>query len=175
MRLSRRQIYLGALVGLILSAALYYGIVISPALSRERSLSGLIRKKEADLVAVTALKQEWESFQKIRDRAQKTLERKGKGFSLLTFMEETFKATGMKRKIQYMKPMSFPGNEDGPKPQALEIGLDGVNTRELITFLQRIEASGKALHFKRTKIQRSSKSQDASLKVVFQIYTYTPS
>jgi Tfp pilus assembly protein PilO len=174
-RLSRRQAHLGALAGLILFSALYYWIVISPALSRQRSLSNHIRKKEADLVAVTALKRDWESFQEVRAKAQKTLERKGKGFSLLSFMEDTFKATGMETKIQYMKPMSLPGNDEAPKPQALEIGLDGVNTRELITFLQRVESSGKAVHFKRTKIQRSSRSKESSLKVTLQIYTYTPS
>jgi hypothetical protein len=92
---------------------------------------------------------------------------------LLSFLEDVLRKSGVAKKIQYMKPLSLPDEEGVVKPEGIEIKLEGVNTRELITFLHRIEQSGKLTDIQRIKIQRASKARSASLKVTLQVYAYT--
>ena len=157
--------------GLLLVALLYFGLVISPAISERKRLIDRIGKREADLKEMTALRHEWEGFQAMRKEAERSLAGKGKSFALLSFMETVSRAVGVDTKIQYMKPLSMPPEEGDLKPEGIELSLDQMNIKELVSFLHRIEYSGKLLNIKRIKIQKSS--QGDTLKVTLQVTSYS--
>ena len=87
MRLERHGMSFLLLVGICLIALMYYLIIISPALSRQRSLTRLIEKKGPDMVRMIARKGEWDKFRKSRDEAKRMLAGRGKTFTLLSFLE----------------------------------------------------------------------------------------
>lgn len=173
MKLDRKQMNYVFIGGLFLVALLFYLVVISPALSKQELLSKSIAKRKQDLVRISEIKGKWQTFQRDRNDVQEAI--KGRGdFTLLSYLEAVTREIGMDQRIQYIKPVTFPEGEGKLKPEGIEISLDGVNMEQLVTFLHRIEFSGKLLHVKRIKILRASKEKTSLLKVTLQVNTYNP-
>lgn len=173
MKLDRKQMTYVFVGGLFLVALLFYLIVISPALSKQELLSKSIAKRKQDMVRISEIKGKWQTFQRDRNDVQEAI--KGRGdFTLLSYLEAVTREIGMDQRIQYIKPVTFPEGEGKLKPEGIEISLDGVNMEQLVTFLHRVEFSGKLLHVKRIKILRASKEKTSLLKVTLQVNTYNP-
>ena len=170
MRLERREMSFLLLAGICLIAITYYLIIISPALSRHKSLTRFIEKKGSDMVQMIARKGEWDKFRKTRDEAKRMLTHRGKMFTLLSFLESVSRKGGIHNNIAYMKPLSYP-EESGPlKREGIEIKLDDIDTKQLVKFLHRIEYSEKLLYIERINIKR--KAKEKSVSVTLQINTY---
>jgi type II secretory pathway component PulM len=173
MKLDRKQMTYVFFGGLILVALLFYLIVISPALSKQEALAKNIAKRKQDLVKISEIKGKWQSFQRDRSDVQAAI--KGRGsFTLLSYLEAVTREIGIDQRIQYIKPVTFPEGEGKLKPEGIEISLDGINMEQLVSFLYKIEYSGKLLHVKRIKILRASKEKTSLLKVTLQVNTYNP-
>jgi type II secretory pathway component PulM len=173
MKLDRKQMTYVFFGGLFLVSLLFYLIVISPALSQQALLAKNIAKKKQDLVRISEIKGKWQSFQRDRSEVQEAIKGRG-GFTLLSYLEAVTREIGIDQRIQYIKPVTFPEGEGKLRPEGIEISLDGVNMEQLVTFLYRIEYSGKLLHVKRIKILRASKERTSLLKVTLQVNTYNP-
>jgi hypothetical protein len=173
MKLDRKQMTYVFFGGLFLVALLFYLIVISPALSKQALLAKNIAKRKQDLVRISEIKGKWQSFQRDRSEVQEAIKGRG-GFTLLSYLEAVTREIGIDQRIQYIKPVTFPEGEGKLRPEGIEISLDGVNMEQLVTFLYRIESSGKLLHVKRIKILRASKEKTSLLKVTLQVNTYNP-
>lgn len=170
MKLERRELAFFGLGGLCLITLLYFMFIISPALSRQKSLAGFIEKKESDMLRMVALRGKWDRFKQSRAEAERILTRRGKKFTLLTFLESVSRAVDVHKNIQYIKPLSYPG-ESGPlKREGIEMKFDDINTKQLVEFLYKIEYSAKLLQIKLIKIKR--KAKEKSLAVTLQINTY---
>jgi hypothetical protein len=173
MKLDRKQMTYVFFGGLFLVALLFYLLVISPALSKQALLAKTIAKRKQDLVRISEIKGKWQSFQRDRSEVQEAIKGRG-GFTLLSYLEAVTREIGIDQRIQYIKPVTFPEGEGKLRPEGIEISLDGVNMEQLVTFLYRIEYSGKLLHVKRIKILRASKERTSLLKVTLQVNTYNP-
>jgi len=173
MKLDRKQMTYVFFGGLILVALLFYFIVISPALSKQEALAKNIAKRKQDLVRISEIKAKWQNFQKDRSDVQEAIKGRG-GFTLLSYLEAVTREIGIDQRIQYIKPVTFPEGEGKLKPEGIEISLDGINMEQLVSFLYKIEYSGKLLHVKRIKILRASKEKTSLLKVTLQVNTYNP-
>ncbi|MFZ7113114.1 MAG: type II secretion system protein GspM [Desulfatiglandales bacterium] len=173
MKVKRREMLLLVASGIIVLVLVYHLLVISPALSRQEALVRHIANKEADLKKIRSLSNEWERFQRSRTEAEKMLKQRGERFTLLSYLEGISRQLGINSKIHYMKPLTFQDELKGSiRPEGIEIKLDGVATRELIPFLQRIEHAGKLLNIRRIRIQRTSKEGEDYLSVTLQVHTY---
>lgn len=173
MRINRREMALLMFGGVFVIALLYYLIVISPALSSEKSYINRIEKREADLAKMIELKSKWEKFKSNKARTEKILAARGKAFSLLSFLEGVSREVGINDKIQYMKPLAFHQESAPMKPAGIEMSLDNINVEQFVTLLYKIECSGKLLNVERIKIQRTSTEKSHTLKVTLQVNTYT--
>jgi type II secretory pathway component PulM len=173
MKLDRKQMTYVFFGGLILAALLLYLIVIAPALSRQELLAKNIAKRKQDLVRISEIKGKWQNFQRDRSEVQEGIKNRG-SFTLLSYLESVTREIGIDQRIQYIKPVTFPEGEGRLRPEGIEISLDGINMEQLVTFLYRIEHSGKLLNVKRIKILRASKEKTSLLKVTLQVNTYNP-
>ena len=159
--------------GVLVIVLLYYLIILSPAVSKDKSLIKRIEKKTADLAQIIELKSQWEKFKANKTRTEKTLASRGKTFSLLSFLGSVSREVGVDDKIQYMKPLAF-HDDSGPMiPAGIEMNLDNINIEQLVTLLYKIEGARKLLKIKRIKIQRTSFKKIKTLKVTLQVNTYT--
>ena len=173
MKIRRREMALLLFGGVFVILLLYYLIVLSPALSKEKSFIKRIEKKTTDLAQIIELKSQWGKFKANKTRAEKILAARGKTFSLLSFLETVSRESGIDDKILYMKPLAFHADSGPMKPTGIEIKLDNINIKQLVTLLYKIEGAGKLLNIKRIKIQRTSTKSMKTLKVTLQVNTYT--
>jgi len=161
------------IIGVILIPALiYYLFIVSPALSRQKSLESSILKKEGDLAKIQELSTEWERFKSEKVEAEKTLGQREKNFKLLSFLEALSREVGIQNKIQYIKPRSSSEEPGSLKTEGMEIKLEGIEIPQLVHFLYKIEYSGKLLDSKRIKVQKLSKETGGALRVILQVDTY---
>lgn len=173
MRINRREKALLSLGGILIFALFYYLFIVSPTISRQGVLEKYILKKEADLVKMVELNLKWDRFKNNKAKAEKVLTRRGKKFTLLSFLEGISRKLGIHNKIQYMKPLSSPEESGSLKQVGMEIKLDDINVTQLVNFLYELEYSEKFLNIKRIKIQRFSKGKAQSLRVTLQVNTYS--
>ncbi|MCK4817718.1 hypothetical protein KA005_18255 [bacterium] len=172
MRINRREMAFAILGGIFVIALLYYLFIISPAIARQNSLIAYIEKKEADLVGMIELKDKWERFKANRLKAEKILAQRGEKFTLLSFLEGVSREVGIDNKIQYMKPLTFREEEGALKPVGIEMNLDGINTKQLVSLLHKIEYSEKLLNIRLIKILSITRGKMKLLKVTLQVNTY---
>lgn len=158
--------------GIFVIALLYYLFIISPAIARQNSLIAYIDKKEADLIGMIELRDKWERFKANRVEAEKILAQRGEKFTLLSFLEGVAREVGIDNKIQYMKPLTYREKEGALKPVGIEMNLDGINTKQLISLLHKIEYSEKLLNIRLIKILRVTRGKVKLLKVTLQVNTY---
>lgn len=167
-----RQGALLALAGLVVIGLLYSLLVISPALSRQRTLNEYIERKQADLKSMVELKARWESFQRARAEAEGILRQRGEGFTLLTYLERVCREAGIEKKIQYMKPISFQEKEETYRAEGIEMQVADVDMQRMVDFLFRIEHSGNLLVIERLKARPVSKGKERLLELTLQVKTY---
>lgn len=160
--------------GIIFLSVLYYLVVFSPGVKRERMVRERVRKKESDIRAMMQLKREWETLRASKIRANELLKRRGKQFALLSFLEGLSRKVGINDRIQYMKPVLFQESSSSSLRQVgVEMRLDGLSMKDLVQYLYRIEYSDAFLAVPRIKIQRvEEKGTAASLRVTMQVRTY---
>ena len=172
MRVNRREMAFILLGGLVIIALIFYLVVVSPAVAKQEALSRYIEKKESDLIQMMALRDEWHQFQNSRLSAEKAMQKRGKGFTLLSFLEGITREIGIDKKIQYMKPISS-AEQTGPWEQVgIEIKLDGIDMNALTQFLFEIEGSERLLNISRIKVNSSTKKEARLLTVILQVNTW---
>lgn len=171
-RFHRRQMLLLFCGAIVIFAVVYHLFVISPALSRQRSLEKRIAGKEAELAQARDLSREWVQLTSRRSAAEKRIRQRKAGFTLLSFLEGVSREAGIQGKIQYMKPRA--AEEQGLKTEGMEIKLDDIKIEQLVNFLYRIEYSDHPLSIRRIKIQKPSRGTADSLGVTLQVDAYTP-
>ena len=173
MRFGRRETALILLGGVCVLAFLYYLVILSPAVSKQRRLTDYIEKKKTDLDEMIELKARWDGFVASKAKAEKTISRRGAKFTLLSFIGEISREVGIEGRIQYMKPLTFRETTGPLKPAGIEVKVDGINLRQLVDLLYRIEYSQKLLKVTRMKIQRTSEGKNILLNATFQVNTYS--
>lgn len=172
MKISKREKTLAMLAGVIVLSLLYYMVLLSPWLTRQKALKRHISKQEKSVKEMKVLKREWEGFQAEKYEADARLNRRGKAFTLLSYLESVSRQAGIDKKIQYMKPLSLGKESDFMKPEGIEVKLEGITVRELINLIYQIEYSGKLLNMRRMKIQRSTRGDQVLLNATLQVQTY---
>jgi Type II secretion system (T2SS), protein M subtype b len=170
----KQQASMVTLGGVIILGILYYFLIFSPSLTRERTFRERLRKKETDVVQMLRLKAERQELIARHDKAVELLKRRGKNFTLLSFLEAQSREVGISARIQYMKPVSFPETASPMGQVGVELRLDGISMDELVRYLYRIEYSNNFLAVPRMKVQRmKGKGGEILLGVTMQVTTYT--
>ena len=173
MKLDRKQMTYVFFGGLFLVSLLFYFVVISPGLSKQKTLERSIAKRKADLVRIMELNSTWESFKKDRSEVEAALRSRGDRFSLLSFLEGVTREVGIDKNIQYIKPVAFPPGEGAFRPEGIELSLENMGIEQLVNFLYKVEHTGNLLYVKRIKILKIARGTSSTLKVTFQVNTYT--
>jgi hypothetical protein len=172
MKLDRKQMTYVFFGGLFLVALIFYFAVISPGLSKQKTLERSIARREADLVRIAELIRTWESFKKDRSEVETTLRSRGDRFSLLSFLEGVTREVGIDKDIQYIKPVSFPPSEGPFRPEGIELSLENMGMEQLVNFLYKVEHTQNLLYVKRIKILKAARGTSSTLKVTLQVNTY---
>ncbi|MCF8063134.1 MAG: hypothetical protein K9M82_11500 [Deltaproteobacteria bacterium] len=158
--------------GFLLLALLYWAVVLRPAAVERRTLEARVVDMTEDLERMRLLQDQWERFQEMRSEAERMLQRRGDGFTLLSYLEGVSRQIDISDKIQYMKPLEFSEPVEGLQPTGIEMRLERLDIQELVQFLYRVEHSENLLNVVRMKIRPSSGKTERTLELTLQVNTY---
>ncbi len=167
MELSRRDriaLAVGA-VALLLFVLLQF--VFFPLLERRQRLEKGIATREQALVEMRQMQERFRKLHRQNSSLSRQLARRDRNFSLFSFLEQQASATGIKQNIAYMKPSSVQG--DGAVRQTtVEMKFKAISLKQLVSFLEQIEAPAKLVAVRRISIQENKK-ETATLDVILQV------
>ena len=135
--------------------------------NRDRTRKGLAAREKA-MVEVRELQVR---YRELHGKANALMEQLGgreAGFSLFAFLEQMAAQSEVKKNIAYMKPSESAGDEGPFKEVLVEIKLQDVSLKQLVVFLQLIEAPDKIVALKRISIQEGKK-ETGTLDVIMQV------
>ncbi|MBW1681837.1 MAG: type II secretion system protein M [Deltaproteobacteria bacterium] len=176
MRIGKREMIILALAGVAVAGLIYYFLIVSPALERERDLKRYIASKTRDLAELKRLESQWKGMKKAFQEAEAALEKRGGKFSLLSYLEGISRQVGIADKLQYVKPIQYAEESGSLKQVGMEVKLEDIDLSQLVAYLYRIEYAGKLLDIEKIKVQRVERRDgSSSLRVILRVRTYVRS
>ncbi|HBI16155.1 MAG TPA: hypothetical protein DDY20_11680 [Desulfobulbaceae bacterium] len=167
-KISKRDRLVLAIGGtfVLLFLVLQFGIL--PLLDgRDRLKKGLEAREKA-LVEMRDLQTRYRELHGKANALQEQLGGRETGFSLFSFLEQMAAQSEVKKNIAYMKP-SETADDKGPFKEVLvEIKLQDISLKQLVDFLQLIEAPDKIVALKRISVQEGKK-ETGTLDVIMQV------
>ena len=133
----------------------------------ERSLAVHTR----NYVEIQQLRASYLDMKDRADQAKIRFERRRRGFTLFSFLEELAAQVGIKDRITSMKPTSNK-LKDSPYTQSLvDMKLNGISMEQMAQFIYRIESSQNMIHIRRLSLSKKE-DEKSLLNVILQVETY---
>jgi general secretion pathway protein M len=151
---------------------LFFQLIAFPLLDEKKRLQKNWRHKKNTAIEIRALKVEFDRLNQKQQQAQKRFGRRDKQFSLFAFVEQTAGGAGLKDHIAYMKPSTVKSSEGGFSISSVEMKLQDITLKQLVTYLHKIEISPNMVRVHRMAINKTGKLKD-HLTVTMQVQTIT--
>ena len=165
----REQIMVGGLA-VVVVALLFFQFIFSPLLNSRQNLQKSVAKKQLELQQIHELQQQYRDLEIQSGDIQKRLSTRSKTFTLFSFIEQQANASGIKQKIEYLKPSKVEG--EGPlKESRVDMKLEKISLSELVKFLQGVESAKNVVSVNRISIQEQGKNQ-GYVNAVIQLATF---
>ncbi len=166
----REQIMVGGLIIFLLIMFIIY-FIFTPLLSSRQRLQNSIAKKQIELQEIQQLEKEYHALQLHSGDIQERLKKRPANFTLFSFIEKQATVTGIKEKINYIKPSTVEG--DGPLQESrVDMKLQQITLENLVNFLKSVESFTQVVSVSRISIQEHGK-EEGYLNAVIQIITFT--
>ena len=150
--------------------ALLFMFVIDPMLAHSARLDRQLLTVQRELQELQTLQREY-GRQKRAGSDQCPAQTPAE-FSPFSRLEELAGQTGIRSKIQYMKPIvSTPS--DAYEEESVEIKMEGITLEQFIQYLYQIENSPQFMKIKRLHIKPGLTNRQI-LSVIFRVSTFTP-
>ncbi len=141
--------------------------IILPLFDKKKRLERTLVTKQQYLVQMQEMQARLLQLSSLGSGLAIKLEKRNKNFSLFSFLEEKAGVNGIKNKIAYMKP-SDSVDSDSYKQILVEMKLQAINLKQLVSFLKDIEAPENLVGLQRISIQENKKSV-GRLDVIMQV------
>ncbi len=138
--------------------------MILPLVNAHSALEKNIAQKEQQIIKAFDLAAKIHSVEKISEKAAL---RKDSGFSVFSFIEKLASNTGVKNRLEYIKPIS---GSSAPGQEIIEVRIKGIGLHELVQILEYIDSSPHPLMVKKLYLRRLTK--DKTLDITFQVSPY---
>ncbi len=167
MELSRRDRIALSVGGVALLVFVVLQFLFFPLLERRQRLEKGIAVREQALVEMRQMEERFRKLHQQNSSLSRKLAGRDRDFSLFSFLEKMASATDIKQNIAYMKPSSAQGDGD-VRLTTVEMKFKAISLKQLVHFLQQIEAPEKLVAVRRISIQENTKEK-ATLDVILQV------
>ncbi len=167
-KLSRREKLVLAGGGCLLLLFLLVQLVIAPVFARNAQRLRAIQAKTAMLGEMRGLRSEFEALKSTSQRAESRFSRRDKGFTLFSFLDQLAGKSGVKERVNYMRPSKTDQKNSPFKLSRVEMKLEAVTLEQLTNYLYGIETSRYYLTISKLSITRRDQKEgllDAILQV----------
>lgn len=170
MKLARREKYFVLFALCFISVFLLFTLVIGPFFENRDRMQMEVEKKEKQLEEMALLSAEYASLRDDTQRIERVLAKRKTGFTLFSYLENAAGKAQIKDHIEYMKPSTSKGNESY-KESLIELRLETLNLKDLISYLYLIEDPENLIMVKRLSVKGNTK-EPGYLDAVMQVMTY---
>jgi len=172
-KLAKREKYVVVIASCIIGLFLFINFIVLPFFKAKDRTSKGIATKEAEYKEIAELVSVYQEYKKDADRIERMLTKRGKGFTLGTYLDDAAGKTGVKDLIKHMQPSKSSSAEAGAifEEYSIEMKLEGINTDQLVSYLYRIENPEDLIFIKRISIT-DNKKQEGYLDAIIQVQTY---
>ena len=141
--------------------------VLFPLLDKRKRLNRGISIRQKGLVEMQEMQSRYAQLSRQSNTLEQLVSRRSGEFGLFSFLEKMAAEAEVKENIAYMKPSDATG--DGELQQSMvEMKLNAINLKQLVSFLERIESPENIVELKRISIQENKK-QEGTLDVIMQV------
>ena len=141
--------------------------VLFPLLDKRKRLNRGINIRQKGLVEMQEMQSRYTQLSRQSNTLEQLVSRRSGEFGLFSFLEKMAAEAEVKENIAYMKPSDATG--DGELQQSMvEMKLNAINLKQLVSFLERIESPENIVELKRISIQENKK-QEGTLDVIMQV------
>lgn len=158
-QLNKRERLALWVAGVAIGALIMVKFVIFPYLEAREKWARQIEAKKVTLLEMQALKSEYHNFKQLGATSRSRLAKRGKNFTLYSFINNAAAKAKIKNNIVYMKPKKIEQKGSAVKVDVVEMKVAGVTLKQLVNYLQMVEKSGNQVFVKRTAISNSSKKK----------------
>ena len=166
--LNRRERYFVFTAAAVVFVFLVIRLVVLPLAGNQEQLKKKLAAKKETYRQVLSLKKEYQRVAGRVEGAADSLDNRRKNFRLFSFMDSQAGKAGVKKHITYMKPSTAESPHGGYNLSLVEMKLDGVGLKDLMSYLYKIETSASMVFVKRLSISRQDVEKggiDALLQV----------
>jgi general secretion pathway protein M len=167
-KLSRREKIVVAAGGCLLALFLLVQLVIAPAFSRTSQMRRAVQSKTLILADMQRLKSEYDGLKSRAKQSEGRYTRRDKGFTLFSFLDQLAGQSGIKERVNYMRPSKIEQKNSPLKLSRVEMKLEAVTLEQLTTFLARVETSRNMAVVSKLSVNRRDQKEgllDAILQV----------
>ena len=141
--------------------------VLFPLFDKRKRLNRGISIRQKGLVEMQEMQSRYTQLSRQSNTLEQLVSRRSGEFGLFSFLEKMAAEAEVKENIAYMKPSDATG--DGELQQSMvEMKLNAINLKQLVSFLERIESPENIVELKRISIQENKK-QEGTLDVIMQV------
>jgi general secretion pathway protein M len=163
-RLAKRERHFVIGVACFVGVIVLYELLISPFFENRAKMQRGVEKNEAYLRQVMELTAEYEAKKRVSQDMAQALDRRRRGFSLYTYLDQAAKKTGIDKHRTSMLPSTK--GEGLFKESTVDMDLEAVTGAQLMEYLYEIESPEDLISIKRMTVKQNGK-QDGYLDVSF--------
>jgi len=152
-------------IGVLLFVCIQF--VVYPLYEKKNRLERVLITKQENLGEMQDMQTQLTQLSSFGTSLLKQLEKRNEKFSLFPFLEARAGNNGIKNKIAYMKPSDSVEGESF-RQIMVELKLQSINLKQLVSFLQEIESPKNLVALQRISIQENKRNM-GMLDVIMQV------
>ena len=171
MKLKKREKILIYPVSAFICLIIISKFVISPVMENRKQLERVVKVKTGIIEKMIEKKKEYDSIIRESKELKGKFVKRDKGVTLFSYLDRLSGETGVKDNIAYMKPSTSSIKGSTKKITSVEIKLQGINAKQLVSYLYKIETSKNILFVRRLSILKSGRQKEY-ISAVIQVETF---
>lgn len=168
--LNKREKYAVYAASGLIAVFIFIQVIISPIINKRERLTRMLQAKTKTLEEMRTLQSEYGTIREMAVLSKKRFEARNKDFTLFSFLDKLADKSGIKSHITYMKPSTSAREKSGYKVSKVEMKLQSITLKQLISYLYGIETSKNVVSIKRISVVKTGIKEEY-VNAVLQIET----
>jgi len=170
MKINRREKYSLYAAAVIICMFVLIKFIVFPFIDKRERVTRAIQVKTKILEEMTALKSKYDAVSNRADLSKLRFAKRGKNFTLFSMIDSLAGKAAIKDHIVYMKPSTSVSKNSQYKISSVEIKVQNVTLKELISYLYMVETSNNNVFIKGLSILKSG-GQEGFINAVLKVET----
>jgi general secretion pathway protein M len=169
-KLNRREKYIIYAAGCVIGLLILVHFVVTPFFESRKQMQRSLQTKKGELEEMRRLQSEHAALKGKLQVSKTRFNKREKGFTLYSFLNQLAGQTGIKDRISYMKPTKTIQKNSKYKISRVEMKLDSITLEQLAKYLYSVETSKNVVMVKKVSISKKEKKQGL-INVILQVET----